>query len=540
MLLSQNVSAIGPLNLYPMVHISLVFGISYVVPVPSDEPCTLKMRFRNFQSVLSWELKNHSIVPTLYTLWYTIMSKPEDMKVVKDCINITRSFCDLTDVWVNTTDMYIPQVVGFREKAQLIICTGSFFLASDKPLDPPEFEIVGFTNHISVNVKFQFDSPWIQSEELQFYLAFIEEHAGNSVKRHQPQITGNIMENFNYVIDKLIPNTNYCISVYFEPKDPRKINRSPLKCTLFRPRRGSALGMVPPPENVRMNSVNFKNILRWESPAFPKGNLTFTAQYQSYRKFQDTCTSILLTECDFSSLSKYGDHTLRVRAEFADESSEWINITFCPVDDTTIGPPRIQVEALANSLHMRFFAPRIENEPEPWTMRNIYNSWTYHVRYWKNGSDEKFSISGQYDFEFLRNLESQTTYCVQVRGFLSDRNKAGEWSEPVCEQTTIDETTPSWMVASVLAASVCAALLLLLGCFFLLRCVYRKARHAFPPRNSLPQHLKEFMSHPHHSTLLLFSFPLSDENEVFDKLSVITDVSESCKPNPGASCGLRT
>ncbi|XP_040084248.1 interleukin-10 receptor subunit beta isoform X2 [Oryx dammah] len=200
----------------------------------------------------------------------------------------------------------------------------------------------------------------------------------------------------------------------------------------------SALGMIPPPENVRMNSVNFKNILRWESPAFPKGNLTFTAQYQSYKKFQDRCTSILSTECDFSSLSKYGDHTLRVRAEFADESSDWINITFCPVDDTTIGPPRMQVEALANSLHMRFFAPRIENEPEPWTMRNIYNSWTYHVQYWKNGSDEKFSISGQYNFEFLRNLESQTTYCVRVRGFLPDRNKTGEWSEPVCEQTTID------------------------------------------------------------------------------------------------------
>lgn len=38
--------------------------------------------------------------------------------------------------------------------------------------------------------------------------------------------------------------------------------------------------MVPPPENVRMKSVNFKNILQWELPAFPKGNLTFTAQYQ--------------------------------------------------------------------------------------------------------------------------------------------------------------------------------------------------------------------------------------------------------------------
>ncbi|XP_043304766.1 interferon alpha/beta receptor 2 isoform X4 [Cervus canadensis] len=240
MLLSQNVSVTGPLNLYPVVHISLVFGISYVVSDFSDEPCTLKMRFRNFQSILSWELKNHSVVPTHYTLWYTIMSKPEDMKVVKDCINITRSFCDLTRVWVNTTDMYISRVVGFREKAELVSCMGSFFLEADRPLDPPEFEIVSFTNHISVNVKFQSVDPRILSEEeLQFYLAFIEEHAGNSVKRYPPQITGNITENFNYIIDKLIPNTNYCVSVYFEPKDPRKINRSPLKCTLFQPRRES-------------------------------------------------------------------------------------------------------------------------------------------------------------------------------------------------------------------------------------------------------------------------------------------------------------
>lgn len=51
----------------------------------------------------------------------------------------------------------------------------------------------------------------------------------------------------------------------------------------------------------------------------------------------------------------------------------------------------MQVEALANSLHMRFLAPNIENEPETWTMRNIYNSWAYNVQYWKNGSDEKVS-----------------------------------------------------------------------------------------------------------------------------------------------------
>ncbi|XP_042811613.1 interleukin-10 receptor subunit beta [Panthera leo] len=296
----------------------------------------------------------------------------------------------------------------------------------------------------------------------------------------------------------------------------------------------SALGMVPPPENVRMKSVNFKNVLQWEVPAFPKGNLTFTAQYQSYKKFQDMCTSTVLMECDFSSLSKYGDHTLRVRAEFADEHSDWVNITFCPVDDTMIGPPGMQVEALANSLHMRFLAPKIENEPETWTMRNIYNSWAYNVQYWKNGSDEKWPITCQYDFEVLRDLEPWTTYCVQVQGFLPDRNKTGEWSEPVCEPTTNAETAPSWTVAIVLAASVCVAFLLL-GCSALLWCLYKKAKHAFSPGNCLPQHLKEFLGCPHHNTLL-FSFPPSDDSEVFDKLSVITPVSESGTQNPGNGC----
>ncbi|XP_077621633.1 interleukin-10 receptor subunit beta [Crocuta crocuta] len=297
--------------------------------------------------------------------------------------------------------------------------------------------------------------------------------------------------------------------------------------------------MVPPPENVRMKSVNFKNVLQWEVPAFPKGHLTFTAQYQSYKKFQDMCISTALTECDFSNLSKYGDHTLRVRAEFADEHSDWVNITFCPVDDTMIGPPGMQVEALANSLHLRFLAPKIENEPETWTMRNIYNSWAYNVQYWKNGSDEKWLMTCQYDFEVLRDLEPWTTYCVQVRGFLPDRNKTGEWSEPVCELTTNDEAAPSWTVAVVLAASVCVAFLLL-GCCSLLWCLYKKTKRAFSPGTCLPQHLKEFLGHPHQNTLLFFSFPPSDENEVFDKLSVITQVSGSNTQNPGDGCTLGT
>ncbi|XP_064236171.1 interleukin-10 receptor subunit beta isoform X1 [Aotus nancymaae] len=537
MLLSWNASTIRSLILFLMVCISLAFGISHDLSDYANESCTVKISLRNFRSILSWELKNHSIVPTHYTLVYTIMSKPEDMKTVKNCANTTRSFCDLTDEWKSAHELYLINLEGFSGNTTLLTCTHIFWLAMDMSFEPPEFEIVDFTSHINVTVKF----PSVVEEELQFDLSLvIEEQSEGIVKKHKPEIKRNMTGNFTYVIDKLIPNTNYCVSVYFESNDQEAVIKSPLKCTLHQPCQESALGMVPPPENVRMNSVNFKNILQWESPAFTKGNLTFTAQFQSYRTFQDICVSTTSTECDFSSISKYGDHTLRVRAEFADEHSDWVNITFCPVDDTIIGPPGVQVEVLADSLHMRFLAPKIENEYETWTMKNVYNSWTYNVQYWKNGTDEKFQITPQYDFEVLRNLEPWTTYCIQVQGFLPDRNKTGEWSEPVCEETNNDETVPSWMVAVILMASVFVVCLALLGCFALLWYIYKKTKYAFCPGNSLPQHLKEFLGHPHHNTLLFFSFPFSDENDVFDKLSVITEDSESGKQNPGDGRSLRT
>lgn len=109
----------------------------------------------------------------------------------------------------------------------------------------------------------------------------------------------------------------------------------------------------------------------------------------------------------------------------------------------------------------------------------------------------------------------------------------------MCEQTTEDETTPSWLVAIVLIASVFVVFLVLFGCFALLWFVYKKTKYTFLPRNSLPQHLKEFLGHPHHSTLLFFSFPLSDESEVFDKLSVITENSENSMQDSGDSCSLK-
>ncbi|XP_062955790.1 interferon alpha/beta receptor 2 isoform X2 [Cynocephalus volans] len=234
MLLSQNAAAIRSFNLFLMVYISLVFGISPALTDFSVEPCILNMTLRNFRSILSWELRNHSTVPTHYTLWYTIM-RPEDMKIVDNCANITRSFCDLTDEWEYISENYITRLIGFRGNTAVVYCIHSFHLAVDMSLEPPDFEIVGFTDHINVIVKF----PVILREELQFFLSLvIEEQSERLVKKHKPQITENISGDFNYVLDQLLPNTNYCVSVYFEPY-VLETEKSPLKCTFLQPGQDS-------------------------------------------------------------------------------------------------------------------------------------------------------------------------------------------------------------------------------------------------------------------------------------------------------------
>ncbi|KAM5281175.1 interferon alpha/beta receptor 2 [Ctenodactylus gundi] len=199
-----------------------------------DEPCVFKMAFRNFRPILSWQLKNNSVVPTHYTLQYTIMSKLEDMKTIEECANITRSFCDLTEVWKEMHETYIPLVEGFKGQTPLLHCRGSI-MAMNISFEPPDFEIVGFTNHINVTVKFPSVAPKIYEEEAHYYISLvINEQSGEIVKMHKPNMgRRSFSGNFSYVINNLISNTNYCISVYFEPRNMGTIMKSPLKCVLL-------------------------------------------------------------------------------------------------------------------------------------------------------------------------------------------------------------------------------------------------------------------------------------------------------------------
>ncbi|XP_045758494.2 interferon alpha/beta receptor 2 isoform X3 [Mirounga angustirostris] len=186
MLWSQNASPIRSQNLCLVVCISLVFGVLSSLPDLSDKSCTFKVTLHNFRVILSWELKNHSIVPDHYTLQYTVISRPDHVKIVEHCSNITASFCDLTDLWEVLPETYAVTVDGFRGNTTLVTCFIDFFLATHISLEPPEFDIVDFTDHINVNVNFPPVIPKIlDGEVLQFYLSLIiEEQSGGIVKKN--------------------------------------------------------------------------------------------------------------------------------------------------------------------------------------------------------------------------------------------------------------------------------------------------------------------------------------------------------------------
>uniref|UniRef100_A0A672MGH2 Interleukin 10 receptor, beta n=1 Tax=Sinocyclocheilus grahami TaxID=75366 RepID=A0A672MGH2_SINGR len=97
------------------------------------------------------------------------------------------------------------------------------------------------------------------------------------------------------------------------------------------------------PDNVSMDSLNTRYVLRWDWPHESAVNqtVTFTAQYlaerlsrkSSHEKYWTSmCVSVLEHRCDFTGaeLHYLALYLLRVRANTSQRSSGWVQIRFCP------------------------------------------------------------------------------------------------------------------------------------------------------------------------------------------------------------------
>lgn len=121
----------------------------------------------------------------------------EGIKIVENGTNITKSFCDLTDVQQDMWETYIPMVKGLRVKTFLILCMGDI-TTMKMSQEPPDFETVGFADHINVAVQFSPLAPKIHEEELHDHKSLVlNEHSEDNEKRYEAQLNGNFSGNFS-------------------------------------------------------------------------------------------------------------------------------------------------------------------------------------------------------------------------------------------------------------------------------------------------------------------------------------------------------
>ncbi|XP_028612226.1 interferon alpha/beta receptor 2 isoform X2 [Grammomys surdaster] len=230
------VSAAGFLSLCLVVFVSPETKLPTAFEEYPDEPCVIKLTIRRFRLILSWELENKPSSPANYTLWYTVMSKDENLTKVENCSDITESSCDVTDEWPEGKEnYYVIIVIVHRGDAMACHCS-DYISPEDASLEPPEFEVVGFTDHINVMLEFPPITSKVILEKLMSTSLFIKEQTEDSFRMHKHKMK-NVPGNFTYVLRDLLPKTNYCVSVYFNDEPVRE---SPLKCTVLQPGQESA------------------------------------------------------------------------------------------------------------------------------------------------------------------------------------------------------------------------------------------------------------------------------------------------------------
>ncbi|XP_062905876.1 interleukin-10 receptor subunit beta-like [Mobula hypostoma] len=292
-------------------------------------------------------------------------------------------------------------------------------------------------------------------------------------------------------------------------------------------------GKLSSPQNVKMQSINFKNVLKWSPVTYRKGDIHYSVEYQSYynnqynrKNLEKACTNINVTECDLSNELAIGvGYYLRVRAEYKDETSDWTNaIEFEPSRDTEIGPPlAVTVRPRLDMLDVYISEPVNENDNK--SMHEYFQDLGYEVFYWeateKNKSERTYI---QQNTITLTNLKPWTTYCLKVKPFVN--NRITQSSSITCETTMDNGRIADWKIVVIFLASLCVVFLVIIGIFYASLHGYRIIRYIFFPSYKLPEHIKQFLKEPWMNSPFLPPQTNNLPEEPFDKLFFFSNLQE--------------
>ncbi|XP_054470844.1 interleukin-10 receptor subunit beta-like [Anoplopoma fimbria] len=280
-------------------------------------------------------------------------------------------------------------------------------------------------------------------------------------------------------------------------------------------------GVLSTPRNVRLTSHNMNLVLMWDSPERPARGLVYTTEFKSVSGYRVGCVNISNLECDLSrlniSISAYGTYKSRVRAQSGTESSAWMESNQITLDkDTIISFANVSLFSNGAAIEVSIKDPVFTIS----ALRNVYHSATYNITYWKDGQREKARSNSniQQNRVVLNDLDPSTKYCVQVQ-IITERNRnPSNPSAAVCESTTTEEEAP-WVAAVVTFGIMAMAVALVV-----VAVVYRKnISHFLCPKDTLPQHFKEYLLAPPNSSIYLAMHNSHPPEEIYHQVSIIAD-----------------
>lgn len=282
------------------------------------------------------------------------------------------------------------------------------------------------------------------------------------------------------------------------------------------------LSELPRPSNVRITSLNMGLLLEWDGPQDSTENVTYTAEFKSYvQTFKAVCRNTTALHCDFTSeLKPFGVYSFRVRAQLQGESSSWVETdTFTMDEHTTIGSPTVILNTVGVDIEVTI------KDPVFWLtgLRDVYASATYHITYWKEGQRDKAMQLNDvvHNRVVLSRLESWTKYCVQVQVKTKRFNKHSQPSNVVCESTN-KGTVALWVVALGIIVGV-AGLVALVVCGVL---YCRTLVRFFCPKVKVPEHFKEYLLEPPHSSVFLAMQNSTQPEEVYHSVCIMEEAIE--------------
>ncbi|XP_057707786.1 cytokine receptor family member b1 isoform X2 [Corythoichthys intestinalis] len=179
----------------------------------------------------------------------------------------------------------------------------------------------------------------------------------------------------------------------------------------------SVLGVLLPPANLSVKSVNFLHIVHWDpGPDTPPGvqykifqRLSGESVTQSRNDYITTATSLQL------KLDKYNKYHLRVRAFYNGTwSPDSQEVHFTPFQQTIIGPPKVILTECDNCIQINISLPKAENGSG---IKNndilaFYKATKFRVL-WKQDNKIKDYRTENKSFT-VYNLEKGKEYCVKI------------------------------------------------------------------------------------------------------------------------------